>query len=139
MGSPDHPHCLRMVRTPLAHVGRTQSSFAPWLPSGALSGHVVQVDFCMVHGPMWAGPELSHVGFDGIWDPCGLAQIYPMWASGIWNPCGQAQIYPIWASETGPRGFKRYRSYIIILLLGLHIWGPFSPSGTQSSFASWHP
>ena len=100
----------------------TQSSFAPWLPSGTHAGHVVQVVFWHM-GPMWAAPDLSHVGFwymgpmweapdlphvgywymgpmwaTGIWDPCGQPQIYPMWASGIWDPCGKPQIYPMWAS-----------------------------------------
>ena len=40
----------------------TQSSFAPWLPSGTHLGHVVQVGFWYM-GPIWAAPDLPHVGF----------------------------------------------------------------------------
>ena len=88
----------------------TQSSFAPWLPSGT---HAVQVVFWYMGpmwaapdlphvgfwymGPMWAAPDLSHVGFCYM-GPMWEAQIYPMWASGIWDPCWKPQIYPMWAS-----------------------------------------
>ena len=86
MGSPDHPHCLRMVRTPLAHVGpsrRLHRGYHPG-PSRAMwfkwtSGtwahvgrpRVIPRGLRWYMGPMWAGPDLSHVGF---W------YMEPMWA-----------------------------------------------------------
>ena len=90
MGSPDHPHCFRMVHVypmwdpvvicTVAPIGAMwfKWSSSIWDPCGQ---HQIY--------PMWAS---------GIWDPCGKPQIYPMWATGIWDPCGQPQIYPMWAS-----------------------------------------
>ena len=59
----------------------TQSSFAPWLPSGTHAGHAVQVVFWYM-GPMWEAPDLPHVGY---W------YMGPMWAApdlphvGFWH------------------------------------------------------
>ena len=84
-------------------------------------------------GPIWA---MWFKWVSGIWDPYGQPQIYPMWASDIRDPRGQPQIYPMWASGMWePCGIPRW---IPSGYVGC-IWGPFSPSGTQSSFAPWHP
>ena len=111
MGSPDHPHCFRMVPVypmwdpvvicTVAPIGD------PCGPCGS-SGLLVYGTPCGQHQiyPMWASgiwdpcgkPQIYPMWATGIWDPCGQPQIYPMWASGIWDPCGKPQIYPMWAS-----------------------------------------
>ena len=92
----------------------TQSSFAPWLPSGTHAGHAVQVVFWYM-GPMWAAPDLSHVGF---W------YMGPMWEAPDLPHVGYWYMGRMWAAQIAPI---------------VHVWCPFSPSGTQSSFAPWHP
>ena len=123
----------------------TQSSFAPWLPSGTMrfkwsSGIWDPCGQPQIY-PKWASgiwdpcgqPQIYPMWASSIWDPCGKPQIYPMWASGIWDPCWKPQIYPMWASGYMGRMWAAQIAPIV------QVWCPFSPSGTQSSFAPWHP
>ena len=126
----------------------TQSSFAPWLPSGTHAGHAVQVVFWYM-GPMWAAPDLSHVGF---W------YMGPMWEAPDLPHVGYWYMGPMWEAPDLPHvGFWHMGpmleapdlSHVGFWYMGrmwaaqiapiVHVWCPFSPSGTQSSFAPWHP
>ena len=117
----------KKIRCPFTPCG-TQSSFAPWLPSGT---HAVQV-ISWYMGPMsWVAPDLSHVGFRYIgpmWEAPDLPHVGfwymgPMWEAPDLSHVGFWYMGRMWAAQIAPI---------------VHIGCPFSPSGTQSSFAPWH-
>ena len=145
----------------------TQSSFAPWLPSGTHAGHAVLVVFWYM-GPMWAAPDLSHVGFwymGPMWEApelphVGFWYMGPMWADPDLSHVGFWYMGPmtLWEApdlphvgfwHMGPMLQAPCLSHVGFWYMGrmwaaqiahiAHIWCPFSPSGTQSSFAPWHP
>ena len=94
MGSPDFPHCFRMVPVypmwdpvVICTVAPIGDPCGPCGSSGLL-----------VYGTHVGKPQIYPMWASGIWDPCGKRQICPMWASGIWDPCWKPQIYPMWAS-----------------------------------------
>ena len=142
MGSPDHPHCFRMVPV-----------YPMWDPVVICTVAPIG-DPCGSSGLLVYG---THVGSPRF-TPCGLLVYGTHVGSPRFIPCGLV----VYGTHVGsprftPCGLLAYGTHVGsprfipcgLLVYGTHVgcpdrphcscMCPFSPSGTQSSFAPWHP
>ena len=162
MGSPDHPHCFRMVPVypmwdpvVICTVAPIGDPCGPCGSSGLLvyGTHLGSPRFIpcglLVYGTHVGSPRFTpcgilvygtHVGSPRF-IPCGLLVYGTHVGSPRFTPCGLlAYGSMLEASDLSHVGFWYMgRMWAAQIAPIVHVWCPFSPSGTQSSFAPWHP